>query len=147
MPGAGRRCPTTRSPARTEQLAPGNQAGAPVLEEATAFQSYLWLTGIDVLAEPAAATIIAFGDSLVDGMGTTPGADASWPSKLARRLTNGAVINMGIAGNRILRETTAWAPPGWPASTATSWRRAGLHARAGGPPPGRQPLDPRKLRV
>jgi hypothetical protein len=67
--------------------------------------------------------------------------------KLARRLTNRAVINMGIAGNRILRETTAWAPPGWPASTATSWRRAGLHARAGGPPPGRQPLDPRKLRV
>ncbi|GAB3476323.1 SGNH/GDSL hydrolase family protein [Amycolatopsis cihanbeyliensis] len=96
---------------RTAWLAPGNQAAEPKLRDATEFQSYLWLTGIEVLAPPTAATVIAFGDSLVDGMETTPGADAPWPSVLARRLTAHpglpprAVINMGISGNRVLRET------------------------------------------
>jgi lysophospholipase L1-like esterase len=96
---------------RTAWLAPGNQAAEPKLEDATEFQSYLWLTGIDVLAPATAATVIALGDSLVDGMETTPDADAPWPSALARRLAADpglpprAVVNMGIAGNRVLRET------------------------------------------
>ncbi|WP_206793860.1 SGNH/GDSL hydrolase family protein [Amycolatopsis sp. MtRt-6] len=96
---------------RTAWLAPGDQAAAPELRDATGFRSYLWLTGIDVLAPSTAATVIAFGDSLVDGMETTPDADAPWPSVLARRLAADAglppraVINMGIAGNRVLRET------------------------------------------
>lgn len=96
---------------RTAWLAPGDQAAAQDLQNATAFQSYLWLAGIDVRAQPTAATIVAFGDSLVDGMETTPGADTPWPSLLARRLAAQqdlpprAVINMGIAGNRVLRET------------------------------------------
>ncbi|BAL88308.1 putative GDSL-like lipase/acylhydrolase [Actinoplanes missouriensis 431] len=96
---------------RTAWLAPGDQTAAPELDDATPFRSYLWLTGVDVLAEPDAATIVAFGDSVVDGMETTPGADAAWPSVLARRLAARpdlpprAVVNMGIAGNRILRET------------------------------------------
>jgi lysophospholipase L1-like esterase len=96
---------------RTAWLAPGNQTGTRDLRTATAFHSYLWLAGIDVLAEPTAATIVAVGDSVVDGMETTPDADAPWPSSLARRLAARedmpprAVINMGIAGNRVLRET------------------------------------------
>ncbi|MEJ2856012.1 MULTISPECIES: SGNH/GDSL hydrolase family protein [unclassified Saccharothrix] len=96
---------------RTAWLAPGDQTAARDLRDATAFRSYLWLTGIDVLAHPTAATIVALGDSIVDGMETTPDADAPWPSVLARRLAvrddlpPRAVINMGIAGNRILRES------------------------------------------
>ncbi|MGJ6968580.1 SGNH/GDSL hydrolase family protein [Streptosporangium sp. G11] len=96
---------------RTAWLAPGDQAATRNLRDATGFQSYLWLAGIDVLARPTAATIVALGDSITDGAGTTPGADAPWPSLLARRLAARqdlpprAVINMGIAGNRVLRET------------------------------------------
>ncbi|AWS44877.1 SGNH/GDSL hydrolase family protein [Streptosporangium sp. 'caverna'] len=96
---------------RTAWLAPGNQAATRNLRNATGFQSYLWLAGIDVLARPTAATIVAFGDSITDGAGTTPDADTPWPSLLARRLAARqdlpprAVINMGIAGNRVLRET------------------------------------------
>ncbi|NUT47406.1 MAG: SGNH/GDSL hydrolase family protein [Saccharothrix sp.] len=97
---------------RTAWLAPGDQTAAPALRDATAFRSYLWLTGIDVLARSAeAATVVAIGDSVVDGMETTPDADAPWPSWLARRLATRAgmppraVVNMGIAGNRVLRET------------------------------------------
>jgi lysophospholipase L1-like esterase len=95
---------------RTAWLAPGDQAGEQKLDDATAFASYLWLTGIDVLAPPEAETIVAFGDSVVDGLGTSPDADALWPSQLARRLAAEpglaprAVVNMGIGGNRVLRE-------------------------------------------
>ncbi|MEO6087950.1 MAG: SGNH/GDSL hydrolase family protein [Umezawaea sp.] len=96
---------------RTAWLAPGDQTAERDLRDATAFQSYLWLAGIDVLARPTSATIVAIGDSVVDGMETTPDADAPWPSVLARRLAARedlpprAVINMGIAGNRVLRES------------------------------------------
>ncbi len=104
--------PTTAHPIglRTAWLAPGNQVSAARLAEATSFSSYLWLAGIDVRAAPDAATIVAFGDSITDGFSTTPDADTPWPSILARRLAAQAnqppraVINMGISGNRILRE-------------------------------------------
>lgn len=96
---------------RTAWLAAGDQAAAQNLRDATEFQSYLWLAGIDVLAPPTAATIVALGDSITDGAGTTPDADMPWPSSLARRLAARpdlpprAVVNTGIAGNRVLRET------------------------------------------
>jgi lysophospholipase L1-like esterase len=96
---------------RTAWLADGDQTAEPKLRDATEFQSYLWLTGIEVLAPREAATVIAFGDSLVDGMETTPDTDSPWPSVLARRLAAEpglpprAVVNMGFSGNRVLRET------------------------------------------
>ncbi|AGZ44686.1 SGNH/GDSL hydrolase family protein [Actinoplanes friuliensis] len=96
---------------RTGWVAPGDQTAERDLRDATEFRSYLWLAGIDVVAEPAAAAIVVLGDSVVDGMETTPDADAPWPSVLARRLAARpdlpprAVLNMGIAGNRVLRET------------------------------------------
>ena len=104
--------PTTAHPIglRTAWLAPGNQAAAPRLQGGIPFQSYLWLAGIEVRAASKAATIVAFGDSITDGFSTTPDADTPWPSILARRLGTRrgqpprAVINMGISGNRVLRE-------------------------------------------
>ena len=104
--------PTTAHPIglRTAWLAPGNQVSAARLRDATTFNSYLWLAGIEVSAPTRAATIVAFGDSITDGFSTTPDADLSWPSILARRLgaqrnqAPRAVINMGISGNRVLRE-------------------------------------------
>jgi lysophospholipase L1-like esterase len=52
--------------------------------------------------------IVAFGDSIVDGDKSTPELDHDWPSDLFRRLqeirqgSHVAVVNEGIAGNRIL---------------------------------------------
>lgn len=95
---------------RNAWLAPGNQTTAETLADTTEFYSYLWLAGIDVLAADKAAAIVAFGDSITDGFSTTRGADLAWPSVLARRLAAQksspprAVINMGISGNRVLRE-------------------------------------------
>lgn len=104
--------PTTAHPIglRGAWLAPGNQVAAVQLSAASLFRSYLWLEGIDVRAPSRAAAVIAFGDSITDGFSTTPDADTPWPSILARRLgaqpgaPPRAVINMGISGNRVLRE-------------------------------------------
>jgi lysophospholipase L1-like esterase len=104
--------PTTSHPIglRGAWLAPGNQVSAEKLADPTLFRSYLWLEGIDVRASPRVAAIIAFGDSITDGFSTTPDADTPWPSVLARRLgargsaAPRSVINMGISGNRVLRE-------------------------------------------
>jgi lysophospholipase L1-like esterase len=64
------------------------------------------------MAPADASAIVAFGDSITDGARSTPDADRSWPSRLARRLTANrdtariAVLNQGIGGNRILRDNT-----------------------------------------
>ena len=53
---------------------------------------------------------MTFGDSITDGTTSTPNADRSWPSFFAQRLlantatANIAVVNEGIAGNRVLAD-------------------------------------------
>jgi len=58
--------------------------------------------------------LVAFGDSLTDGDGSTIETDRNWTSDLARRLAivpHGppiAVVNQGIAGNRLLADGFAF---------------------------------------
>lgn len=91
-------------------IAAGDQTALRELDNAREVRSYYWLAGIDAAVLPPAATIVAFGDSITDGFATTPGRHSSWPEILARRLrakpgaSPWAVINMGISGNRILRD-------------------------------------------
>ena len=73
--------------------------------------SYLWLTGVDVsTATPNSFSIVALGDSITDGYGTTLDANFAWPELLAKRLASGgqgpriAVVNQGISGNQVLRD-------------------------------------------
>ncbi|WP_344579491.1 GDSL-type esterase/lipase family protein [Nonomuraea roseoviolacea] len=69
-----------------------------------ATSAWYYLTGVEV--EGAAATVVAFGDSLVDGVGSTAGADVRFVDQLAERLGTGerplATVNAGIAGNSLL---------------------------------------------
>ena len=82
------------------------------MADAATTQSYYWLAGIDVVAPAAASLIVAFGDSITDGARSTPETNHSWPALLAARLAaqkataNIAVGNMGIGGNRVLRDGT-----------------------------------------
>ena len=68
------------------------------------------LTGVEVAAPPAAATIVALGDSITDGHGATTNGDDRWPDILAARLQASAptrrlaVVNMGIGGNHLLTD-------------------------------------------
>lgn len=47
--------------------------------------------------------IVAFGDSLTEGIGTTAGANRRYPDVLSGRLGS-TVLNVGIGGNRLLRD-------------------------------------------
>jgi lysophospholipase L1-like esterase len=70
--------------------------------------SSAFLSAVLVPAQANRHVIVAFGDSIVDGDGSTPETDHNWPSNLFRRLEKAhkgsqfAVVNEGIAGNRLL---------------------------------------------
>src|SRR5438132_6937114 len=76
---------------------------------------FYWLTAVDVMSSSVAGTIVTFGDSWVDGRCSTtengavrPDLYQRWSDVLAERLATAlpsarrAVVNAGIAGNRII---------------------------------------------
>jgi lysophospholipase L1-like esterase len=85
--------------------------GGPYTGHSTAWR---YLTALDVLSNEADGTVVAFGDSLTDGVTSTPGANRRWPDVLADRLraavASGAdaprhgVVNAGISGNQVLAD-------------------------------------------
>jgi lysophospholipase L1-like esterase len=72
-------------------------------------QSAILVTAVLVPAEPSERLLVAFGDSITDGDGASD-ADHNWPSDLIGRLGKTpegrkiAVVNEGIAGNRLLSD-------------------------------------------
>ncbi|NYE10380.1 SGNH/GDSL hydrolase family protein [Actinomadura citrea] len=68
-----------------------------------------YLAGVEVTGGNGAGTVVAFGDSLIDGVGAAPGADARLPDALAERLAAGrdplGVVNAGIGGNRLRHDS------------------------------------------
>lgn len=89
----------------TAWLLPGDATGraAGAGGERIATRAFLSAVLVESAREPVA--VVALGDSITDGNGSTPGADRRWPDFLARRLApHGiAVLNAGISGNRLLR--------------------------------------------
>jgi len=99
---------------QTNYLAPGDQAGASVMGNATATTMYYWLSEVDAstfdgpdLATHPYKVVVAFGDSITDGYGSTTSANHRWPNYLdnrvqadAEELGRASVINAAIAGNR-----------------------------------------------
>jgi len=92
----------------TDELAvspPGNFVGQP-FEPVEKKQFRAFLAGIEVDSPRALGTIVAYGDSITDGVGSTPGANRRWPDVLAERLQAAgkewAIANQAISGNRIL---------------------------------------------
>jgi len=69
------------------------------------------VTAVLVPAQPSNRLVVAFGDSISDGDGSTVDADNNYPNNLIRRIaktSNGstlAVVNEGIVGNRLLRDS------------------------------------------
>ncbi|MER6956924.1 SGNH/GDSL hydrolase family protein [Streptomyces sp. NPDC000618] len=76
-----------------------------------------YLTALDVLGNEADGTVVAFGDSITDGVTSTVGENRRWPDVLADRLRTTAdaqgdaprygVVNAGISGNQILVDDDA----------------------------------------
>jgi lysophospholipase L1-like esterase len=62
-----------------------------------------YLTAVDVRSKGALGAVVALGDSLTAGSGSTTDANARWPDVLADRLGGRyGVANAGIAGNRVV---------------------------------------------
>ena len=73
----------------------------------TSTLSWYYISGLVVRSADTIGTVVAFGDSITDGVGSTAGADARWPNDLARRLDEVggpalSVADEGIGGNRLL---------------------------------------------
>ncbi|MES2859922.1 MAG: GDSL-type esterase/lipase family protein [Pseudomonadota bacterium] len=66
-------------------------------------------SGLEVETDRALPVIVIFGDSITEGVGSTPGA-GGWPEAFnARMIEAGAdwtVLNAGIGGNRVLHQGT-----------------------------------------
>ena len=73
--------------------------------------SWYFVTGIDVWSSaPDAGTLVAFGDSITDGVGSRADVNRRWPNDLARRIHSlrGAslsIVDAGISGNQLLSWT------------------------------------------
>jgi len=70
-----------------------------------------WVSGVDVRRPAPSHTVVAFGDSLTSGLGSSLNSNDRWPDRLAYRLDarpdNGvSIVNAGIAGNQLLASTT-----------------------------------------
>lgn len=81
----------------------GDTAGAPFGETTRA--SY-YLSAVDVAGPGPSGAVVAFGDSITEGYGSTQDADNRYPDELAERLVARrcalAVHNAGVSGNRLL---------------------------------------------
>ncbi len=92
----------------TSYLAAGDAVAASRLAGSVTTQHWYILTGLDTLADPPGGALIALGDSITDGRGSTTDANNRWPDDLANRLmTNDAtkrvaVVNQGVGGNAVL---------------------------------------------
>ncbi len=87
----------------------GDFTGAPTFA-ATTTHAFYFLTGVEVSTSRRAKAIVALGDSIVDGFGSTPDTNQRWTNLLAERLQSHpslsrlAVLNAGISGNRVLHD-------------------------------------------
>jgi lysophospholipase L1-like esterase len=88
----------------------GNHTRAENIEAGTVTESTILVSEILVPVEPSHTLVVAFGDSVTDGDGSTVDADHNWPNEFIRRLGKTAegpkvaVVNEGVAGNRLLSD-------------------------------------------
>lgn len=102
--------PTLHAGARTTGfLLAGDHADEPTMPGAVTNTRWYFLSEIEVEQRTPGAAVIAFGDSITDGHGTTTDGNNRWPDDLFRRLqanastSNVAVVNEGIGGNCVLQ--------------------------------------------
>src|SRR6185369_14616097 len=68
----------------------------------------LFVSEVMVDAPDGASALVAFGDSITDGDGSTVDGNDRWPNVLAARLAQAgkpvAVLNQGISGDKVLSD-------------------------------------------
>ncbi|HZN77784.1 MAG TPA: SGNH/GDSL hydrolase family protein [Micromonosporaceae bacterium] len=77
---------------------------------ATTISCWMFVDGVDVRASALVpGSIVAFGDSITDGLRSTVNANRRWPNDFARRLADRhgrilSIVDQGISGNRVLSD-------------------------------------------
>ncbi|MFD0363159.1 SGNH/GDSL hydrolase family protein [Nocardia sp. GCM10030253] len=92
--------------ATTYRAAGDHRADPTAAAFAETTMSWYYLAGVDVTnVVQRRAGVVAFGDSITEGVGSTLNADNRFPDELAERLaaagTARPVLNQGIGGNRV----------------------------------------------
>lgn len=86
----------------------GDHLSDPMMEKAASFDHWFNLSGLEVEACAPSRVIVALGDSITDGKGSTTNGNDRWTDRLIDRLQSDpkrraiAVVNQGIGGNRLL---------------------------------------------
>ena len=90
----------------TSYLAKGDYVSAAVLPDAQSVDHWFQIEGVAVEAPATAAAVVALGDSITDGRGSTTNGNDRWTDALARRFAAAhllvGVLNKGIGGGRVL---------------------------------------------
>ena len=100
-------------------VAAGNVTGARRVTPTATMTQWWFLSGVSVVPRGRqGAAIVALGDSITNGAETTVNADRRWPDRLSERLLDIGhedlgVLNLGVAGNRLLHDPNP--PAGSPA--------------------------------
>lgn len=90
---------------------PGDHVAETALPAATPARTGLHVSQIDILPARPGGTLVTFGDSITEGVVSTPGAFRSYADRLAERLQANdrmkgwTVVNAGIGSNRLLHDT------------------------------------------
>ena len=96
---------------QTSYVSPeGNFADALDMPVSATTRAWFWLAAVEVFVPKQVGAIAAFGDSVTDGVRSTPDANNRWPDHLARALIEQhgnhqmGVLNASITGNRLLHD-------------------------------------------
>jgi lysophospholipase L1-like esterase len=88
----------------------GDHTRAQRIQGGTEASSLVFVSAVLVPVQTSQRLVVAFGDSIIDGDRSTVDAGRNWPSDLIRRIGKTpnaatlAVVNEGIAGNRLLAD-------------------------------------------
>jgi lysophospholipase L1-like esterase len=94
----------------TTYILAGNHVSDLDLAGAAQVAHWYFLSGVEVMTDPATFGAVMLGDSLTDGRGSTTDQNDRWPDQLADRLRahrsshRVAVLNQAAGGNRILND-------------------------------------------
>lgn len=106
---------TAHAGARTDSYVQANSTDVSAANLTSAPHNLHWyfISGIDVMAPMDAKAIVAIGDSITDGRGTTDNGNTRWTDYLAERLqgnpatANVSILNQGIGATNLAGGGTA----------------------------------------
>jgi lysophospholipase L1-like esterase len=91
----------------TSYIQSGNAVSAASFASPATTEHWYFIMNLNAFIATPGGTLIAFGDSITDGRGSTTNGNNRWPDDLARRLqastttVNVGVANEGIGGNAV----------------------------------------------